>query len=160
MKDSLLIFAHIGDLHITKAREQNYIDFLSIVSQIETECSSLLDFVYLPGDNADNGLPEQYNLVATALKMLSVPTHIISGDHDMEQGSLNNFYENLQSATLPESLVVHGYRCVFLDVCGRGNGGPDFRLKDQLSWLGTELDAAKNQSTTNIDFYAYLSSRY
>ena len=75
-----LVFAHIGDLHITKAKEQNYIDLLSIISQIEVECSKNLDFVVLPGDNADNGLPEQYLLVATALKMLGVPVHIIPGD--------------------------------------------------------------------------------
>jgi Icc protein len=92
MKSSPLIFAHIGDLHITKAKEQNYIDLLSIVAQIETEISDQLDFVVLPGDNADNGLTEQYKLISAALKMLSIPVYILAGDHDMEQGSMENMY--------------------------------------------------------------------
>ena len=51
-----LAFAHIGDLHITNEKERNFLDFLSIVAQIESECASLLDFIVLPGDNADNGI--------------------------------------------------------------------------------------------------------
>jgi Icc protein len=111
-----LVFAHIGDLHITKAKEQNYIDLLSIVSQIEVECSKNLDFVVLPGDNADNGLPDQYRLVAAALKMLSVPVHVIPGDHDMEQGNLQGFYSLPAAEHLPKSLDVNGVHCLFLDV--------------------------------------------
>jgi len=49
MKRKPLVFVHIGDLHITKAKEQNYLDFLSIVAQLEVECGEQLDFVFLPG---------------------------------------------------------------------------------------------------------------
>jgi 3',5'-cyclic-AMP phosphodiesterase len=139
-----MVFAHIGDLHITKAREQNYIDLLSISAQIEVECSKQLDFIVLPGDNADNGLPEQYRLVATALKMLSKPAHVITGDHDMEQGSLNNFYNFLATEQLPKAITVKGIKCLFLDVCGPGKGGPDFRIgASQFSWLEKELQEAQ-----------------
>ncbi|TWR30943.1 metallophosphoesterase [Mucilaginibacter pallidiroseus] len=148
-----LTFAHIGDLHITKAREQNYIDFLSIISQIEIECSKQLDFVFLPGDNADNGLPFQYQLVETALKMLSVPVHIIPGDHDMEQGSLENYYQLSHTRKLPYSFTKNGCRCVLLDVCGRGKGGPDFRLLDeQLIWLENEFNLAHTESNKIVLF--------
>ena len=141
--DGLLLYAHIGDLHVTAAAERNYVDLLSIAAQIETECAPLLDFVYLPGDNADNGRPEQYRLIRTALKMLSVPVHAITGDHDMEQGSLENFYGAFGAETLPKAVTVGAVRCLFLDVCGAGAGGPDFRLEaDQRRWLETELDAA------------------
>ncbi len=138
-----LLYAHIGDLHITNFRAQNYTDLLSILSQIEINGKHLLDFVVLPGDNADNGLPSQYRLVATALKMLSMPVHILSGDHDMEQKSLYNFYHTLSSQKLPFAISVCGYRCLFLDVCGPGKGGPDFRLgTQQLTWLKDTLSAA------------------
>ncbi|MDP9080323.1 MAG: metallophosphoesterase [Bacteroidota bacterium] len=152
-----LVFAHIGDLHITKAKEQNYIDLLSIIAQIEVECSKNIDFVVLPGDNADNGLPEQYRLVATALKMLSIPVHVIPGDHDMEQGSLEGFYSLPVAKTLPKSLDVNGIQCLFLDMSGPGKGGPDFRLgNDQLSWLSNALANAKTENKETVIFvHAY-----
>ena len=53
--DRVLAFAHIGDLHITDAKQRNFADFLAIAAQIEVECGRLIDFVLLPGDNADNG---------------------------------------------------------------------------------------------------------
>ena len=130
----VLAFAHIGDLHLTDARQRNFVDLLAIVAQIETQCAHALDFVVLPGDNADNGLPAQYALAATALKMLSVPVHAIPGDHDMEQGGLEAFYAGLGGHALPISLTVRGSRCLFLDFCGQGGGGPDFLLgTDQMS---------------------------
>ena len=51
------------------------------------EFGAALDFVILPGDNADNGVPSQYRLAATALKMLSIPVHAIAGDHDMDRAA-------------------------------------------------------------------------
>ncbi|MDN3584270.1 metallophosphoesterase family protein [Mucilaginibacter flavus] len=153
MNSSPLIFAHIGDLHITKAKEQNYIDLLSIVAQIETEISDQLDFVVLPGDNADNGLPEQYKLVAAALKMLSVPVYILAGDHDMEQGSLDNMYQIPLTRQLPLSVLHKDNRCLFIDVCGSGDGGPDFRIgHKQFHWLQNELEAASNAGETILLF--------
>lgn len=127
-KQKPLLFAHIGDLHITTAKEQNYKDLLSIVSQLAVYCNDQLDFVVLPGDNADNGLSEQYQLIAPVLRMLTIPVHILAGDHDMEQGSLANFYSKLAIRKLPYKVKVKGINCIFLDVCGPGSGGPDFRL--------------------------------
>lgn len=153
MNSSPLIFAHIGDLHITKAKEQNYTDLLSIVAQIETEISHQLDFVVLPGDNADNGLTEQYELVAAALKMLSAPVYILPGDHDMEQGSLDNMYQMPLAQQLPLSVLHKDNRCLFIDVCGPGSGGPDFRIgHKQFYWLQNELVAASKAGETILLF--------
>jgi len=153
MNSAPLIFAHLGDLHITKAKEQNYHDLLSIIVQIETELKGQLDFVMLPGDNADNGLPEQYLLISTALKMLSVPVYILGGDHDMEQGSLENMYQMPMAQKLPLAVTCKGNRCLFIDVCGFGTGGPDFRLgPDQIDWLQKELVAASDAGETIIVF--------
>jgi Icc protein len=156
-KNRPLVFAHIGDLHITDAKQRNYLDFLAIVAQIETECAAMLDFVVLPGDNADNGAPSQYRLIATALRMLSCPVHILAGDHDMEQGDLEGFYAGLGAERLPKAVTVRGIRCLFVDICGSGGGGPDFRLgDDQRVWLEDALNSASQRGETAAIFmHAY-----
>jgi hypothetical protein len=152
-KAPFLAFAHIGDLHIVDARQQNARDLLSIVAQIELECAHQLDFVVLPGDNADNGLSSQYAIVATTLKMPSLPVHAIPGDHDMETGSLDAFQAHLASEALPKALTIGGVRCLFLDVSGGGRGGPDFRLgQAQTNWLNNELRKAKDCGETAVLF--------
>lgn len=148
-----LLFAHLGDLHITKASSQNYLDFLSILVQLETECCQYTDFLVLPGDNADDGLPEQYALVATALKLVSNPVYIITGDHDMASGSLDAFYSMPVARTLPLSVVVRGVQCLFLDMSGSGAGGPDFRFGEgQFTWLTDQLSQATGQGETVVLF--------
>ncbi len=155
--DRVLAFAHIGDLHLTDAKQRNFLDFLAIVAQIEIECGNTIDFVVLPGDNADNGLPSQYALAATALKMLSVPVHAIPGDHDLEQGGLEAFYEGLGADSLPKALTIRGIRCLFLDISGPGGGGPDFRAGgDQVAWTQQELgDARARGETALIVMHSY-----
>lgn len=147
------LYAHIGDLHLTKTKEQNYKDFLSIIADIETGCASNIDMVFLPGDNADHGEIDTYKILATALKMLSVPAYVIAGDHDMEQGSLENFNTMPAARQMPYSINIKNARCIFADVCGNGKGGPDFRLgKKQLSWLKKEMAEAQSQQQPVIMF--------
>jgi Icc protein len=137
--DDILAFAHIGDLHLTDEGLDNTPDFRAIVGQIAAIDG--LDFVYLPGDNADDGLPAQYALVRGTLDRLKLPVHVITGDHDMEGGSLDAFYEGLGARALPYAITVAGTRCLFVEMCEPGSGGPDFRLGvEQVAWLGRELD--------------------
>ena len=148
-----LLFAHLGDLHITKASSQNYLDFLSILVQLETECRQSTDFLVLPGDNADDGHPEQYALVATALRLVSNPVHIITGDHDMASGSLDAFYSMPVAKPLPLAVTVRGVRCLFLDMSGGGAGGPDFKFgEDQLGWLADQLTQSTGQGEPVVLF--------
>ncbi len=149
--DRLLAFAHIGDPHLTDAKQRNFIDYMAIIAQIEMECAAMIDFVVLPGDIADNGLPAQYALAATALKMMSLPVHVIPGDHDMEQGSLDPFYAGLGTERLPKALTVRSIRCLFLDISGPGTGGSDFRLgSDQVSWVESELRGARERCEASL----------
>jgi 3',5'-cyclic AMP phosphodiesterase CpdA len=153
MSRPALAFAHIGDLHVTDAEQPNFVDFLSILVQLETQARGQLDFVVLPGDCADNGRPRQYALIATALRMLSVPVYVIPGDHDMEQGGLAAFYDGLGGERLPHSLRLKGCRCLLLDICGAGSGGPDFRLsEEQFRWLEAQLHEARDAGETPVVF--------
>ncbi len=141
-RDDILLFAHVGDLHLTEADAANARDYRAILGQIAE--ADGLDFVFLPGDNADNGRPEQYALVRAGLAGLRLPVHVITGDHDMEGGGLAAFYAGLGVPPLPYAVTVSGTRCLFLDICGAGSGGPDFRLgPEQLSWLERELAQAE-----------------
>ena len=83
-----LTWAHLGDLHITRESEPNYRDFQSIVDSISRHLAGQIDFCVLPGDNADDGAAEQYDLIRQVLGRLKIPVHVIPGDHDRKPGHL------------------------------------------------------------------------
>jgi 3',5'-cyclic-AMP phosphodiesterase len=154
-----LIWVHIGDLHITTEEEPNHRDFLSIIETINTQLGGQIDFCVLPGDNADDGTTAQYALVRRGLADLTVPVHVIVGDHDRKPGTLNNFYQGLRTPTLPYSLNIGGYRCIFLDIVSAGTGAANFSLgPEHLNWLESELsDATANEEGMVLFMHAYPS---
>ncbi|RZK31535.1 MAG: metallophosphoesterase, partial [Hymenobacter sp.] len=153
-----LVYAHFGDLHITDAKARNYQDFLAMLVQLEVECGNQFDFLYLPGDIADNGSLVQYRLVAAALRIIRMPAYLITGDHDMEPRSLTNFYTLAQANSLPLAAQVRGVRCLFLDMCGPGQGGPDFRLgATQLTWLREQLSQVPTGTEVAVFMHTYPS---
>jgi Icc protein len=148
-----LTWAHVGDLHITAEHEGNYRDFQSIIDSVNTHLVGSVDFCVLPGDNADDGSVDQYDLIRRALEHLKIPVHVIPGDHDRKPGHLDAFYEGLAAAPLPNATTVAGYRCLFLDVVSQGSGGPDFALgKEQLEWLRSQLQSASSQKLACVLF--------
>jgi Icc protein len=150
---SAVSWVHFGDLHITREYKQNYQDFLELIDQANANLAGRVDFAVLPGDNADDGTPEQFRLVRAALDRLRIPVHILAGDHDFKSGDLHGFHAVLAAARLPKAVTVSGYRCLFLDVVSEGGGGPDFRLGDrQLNWLGHELEQAASRSEHGVAF--------
>jgi len=152
-----LRFVQIGDLHLTGHGLQNHQDFLRIVEEIDRNCAGLIDFVYLPGDNADDGTPDQFALVREGLSGLRLPWHAIPGDHDFKPRSLQNYYRDLSVRTLPYAQEVNGYVCLFLDVVSQGTGGPDFKLGEhQFDWLRSRLDVARREGKSCVVFmHAY-----
>jgi Icc protein len=141
-----LRFLQVGDLHITDAGLQNHDDFRRIVDEVNRNTGDKIDFVYLPGDNADDGTPDQFRIVHDELSRLIAPWHAIPGDHDFKPRSLDNFYRGLKVRNLPYAVEIAGCRCIFLDVVSRGTGGPDFRLGSaRLLWLHGQLDGAQRE---------------
>jgi len=155
--DKPLRFLQIGDLHITDANLQNHVDLRRIVDEVNGNTSGKIDFVYLPGDNAEDGTPDQFRIVHEALSRLITPWHVIPGDHDFKPRSLDNFYRGLHVRNLPYVVEISGCRCIFLDVVSRGTGGPDFRLgAARLLWLRGQLDDARRDGRTAAVFmHAY-----
>jgi 3',5'-cyclic-AMP phosphodiesterase len=152
-----LRFLQIGDLHITESGLQNHADLRRIVEEVNENTAGKIEFVYLPGDNADDGTPEQFGIVHDELSRVIPSWHAIPGDHDFKPRSLDNFYAGLHVRKLPYAVEISGCRCVFLDVVSRGNGGPDFRLGAAgLVWLRGQLEAAQRDGKTAAVFmHAY-----
>ncbi|MBV9458152.1 MAG: metallophosphoesterase [Bradyrhizobium sp.] len=157
MTEPPLRFVQIGDLHLTGNGLQNHRDFICIVHELNRHVGGNIDFVYLPGDNADDGTSSQFDLVRAGLNELRLPWHAIPGDHDFKPRSLENFYRGLSARKLPYSEEVRDHVCLFLDVVSEGTGGPDFRLGSaQFSWLKDHLGAAQRDDKTCIVFmHAY-----
>ena len=143
-ENAVLSWLHVGDLHIARAGEQNHQDLRRIVGLAKMLPPGSLDFAVLPGDNADDGTPEQFGLVRDAVASLGLPLHILAGDHDFKQGNLDAFHNVLGADRLPKAVSVRGHRCLFLDVVSAGTGGPDFRVAEaQLAWAEREIDEAE-----------------
>lgn len=138
-----LVWLHVGDLHVTEPELDNHRALQRIVADIDDRLADQVDFVFLPGDNADQGTPAQYRLVREAIDRLRVPVRIIPGDHDFEPGALDAYHAVLGAEPLPAAHVVAGTLCLFLDIVSAGGGGPDFRVGDtQFAWLERQLRAA------------------
>ncbi len=139
----MLCWLHFGDLHITTADQQNLIDLRAIAAQTAAHFTAGIDFVLLPGDNANEGRPDQYRLIREALEPLRLPLRILPGDHDFEPRNLVAMRVGLGAPALPQAATIAGYRCLFLDIVSAGSGGPDFRLgTEQLAWLEREFAEA------------------
>jgi len=137
----VLSWVHFGDLHLTRADEQNDLDFRALVQHANANLKGQTDFAVLPGDNAEDGTAEQFSLVARTIDRLEIPLEIIPGDHDAKSGSLD-LYRQWLEPELWRARSVGGYRCIFLN--SRDNGKPKgFGFgSDQLDWLSAELATA------------------
>jgi 3',5'-cyclic-AMP phosphodiesterase len=147
--NAIMTWLHIGDLHTVSAEEENYTNLCRIVQLIKDLSERSIDFIFLPGDNADDGTAEQFALVHEAVSSLTQPIHILPGDHDFHSGSLQAFHAVLHARTLPYGATIQGRRCLFLDVVSAGTGGTDFRLNDNhLDWVEREVKAAAADNQT------------
>ncbi|MDR5836552.1 metallophosphoesterase [Caballeronia sp. LZ034LL] len=124
----MLSWVHFGDLHASNDDRYKSLDHLkAMIQQVNRHLADRVDFAFLPGDNANNGTPEQFHRIVAEVSKLKPPLHAIPGDHDYESGNLDAF-NAFANAPLPVSRLVNGHRCIFLDVISAGRGGPDFRL--------------------------------
>lgn len=153
-----ICWAHVGDLHLDEADDWQSLDRLtSIVRQLNGHATGGVDFVFLPGDNANHGTPDQYRRMIEALAPLELPWRIIPGDHDFEPGDLDAYDAAVPEANRPELELIAGHRCLFLDIVSAGAGGPDFRLTmHDRNRIGEELGRAEAAADVPLVFmHAY-----
>jgi hypothetical protein len=140
-QSGIVSWVHFGDLHMTAPYEQNYRDFMSMVEEVNRVMSDSLNFAYLPGDNADHGKIEEYELVREGLDQLKLPWFAIVGDHDVHPKTHGNFLRFM----MPRSF----YRlevgcCYFLALDAFAFDDPTlFDISyEQIDWLQQELEYA------------------
>lgn len=149
---------HIGDPHITRAGEQNEIDLGRIVDEInEVYAQGGVDFVFVPGDIADDGSVAAYEVFRSHLDRLKLPWCAIVGDHDVHERSFDNFRSYI-CHDLYGSFSVGNY--CFLRLNAFSEPRPDsFSVdQEQLAWLEAELQScAANRLKAVVLLHCYPS---
>ena len=130
---------HIGDLHMTRPGEQNEIDLGRIVDEINAVyAKGGVDFVYIPGDIADDGSAVAYEAVRLHLDRLEIPWCGIVGDHDVHEKRFDNFRRYI-SDTLYSRFTIGPYRFFQLNAFSIPRPDSFTPGEEQLQWLEREL---------------------
>jgi len=134
LNPGVVSWVHFGDLHITTADQQNYLDFQTIIANTNQYLLNGVNFAVLPGDNANDGTESEYQLIKAATDQLKAPLYAVPGDHDHKTG-LAFYHQYLESIDY-QSFSAGGYHFVFLDVMAGISA-------DEQAWATCELDGAK-----------------
>lgn len=131
---------------------QNFADLQAIVQELDRDAGPSLSFVYLPGDNADDGSVASYGTVRKALDRLSVPWIAIVGDHDVHERSFDNF-RTFMNRELHGAFSVGDVRFVAMNAFDEPR--PDsFAVSDaQGEWLEDELRRADGVKVVLLHCY-------
>ena len=143
---------HIGDTHLTRSGEQNEIDLGRIVDEINAVyAKGGIDFVFVPGDIAEDGSVGAYGEFRKHLDQLKLPWCAIVGDHDVHEKSFSNFQEHV-ATDLYGAFTIGPYR--FLRLNAFSEPRPDSFIVDQrqLDWLEGELAQCERSNLKAVVF--------
>ena len=142
-------WVHFGDLHMTKAGEQNHLDLAEIVNEVNQAFAYSVSFVFLPGDVADDGSRSAYAVVRGELNRLNVPWCAIIGDHDVHEKSFANFKEAMSEQT-HYAFTVGDTRFLAVNAFDVPEP-PSFTVsKEQLKWTEDELELATKKGQAKV----------
>ena len=150
-------WVHFGDLHMTRAGEQNHHDLAEIVNEVNRAFAHAASFVFLPGDVADDGSRSAYAVARQELDRLNLPWCAIIGDHDVHEKSFANFREAMSEQT-HYSFTVGNTRFLAMNAFDVPEPPSFTVLPEQLRWAEEELQlATKNGQTKVILLHCYPS---
>lgn len=142
-------WVHFGDLHMTKAGQQNHLDLAKIVNEVNQAFAHTVSFVFLPGDVADDGSHSAYAVVRGELDRLTVPWCAIIGDHDVHEKSFANFLDAMAEET-HYAFTVGSVRFLAMNAFDVPEP-PSFTVAaEQLRWAEEELQQAKKNGQTKV----------
>ena len=142
-------WVHLGDLHMTKAGEQNHLDLTEIVAELNKAFAGSVSFVFLPGDVADDGSRAAYAVVRGELDRLKAPWCAIVGDHDVHEKSFANFLEAMADHT-HYAFTVGAVRFVAMNAFDVADPGSFVVSEKQLAWVRHELQAATDAGQSKV----------
>lgn len=145
----VISWVHFGDLHITKAGEQNHLDLAEIVDEVNQTFAGSVSFVFLPGDVADDGSCASYAVVRGELDRLSVPWYAIIGDHDVHEKSFTNFLEAMAERT-HYAFTVGAVRFIAINAFDVPYPASFTISADQLDWMKRELQTATDAGQSKV----------
>ncbi len=143
LNPGVVSWVHFGDLLITTADQQNYIDFKIMINNLNRYVKNGVNFALLPGDNANDHTASQYQLIKQATDELQVPLYAIPGERDHKGGTA--LYNQYLEPVNYQSFTADMYHFVFLDVMSGISG-------DQSTWLTNDLDAASKAGLKSVIF--------
>ncbi len=102
------------------------------------------DFCVVSGDLTDSGSPEAYALLKSVLGELTMPVHLIPGNHDRREALLEAFPETPRD---PDGFVQYALetpagRFLFLDTVVPGEHAGRY-CERRCAWLAGQLDTAQ-----------------
>jgi len=145
----VISWVHLGDLHMTKASEQNHLDLTAIVNEVNRAFAGSVSFVFLPGDVADDGSRAAYAVVRGELDCLNVPWCAIIGDHDVHEKSFANFLDAMSYRT-HYSFTVGSVRFVAMNAFDVAHPASFSVSAEQLSWVRQQLQAAADTGQDSV----------
>jgi Icc protein len=150
-QSAIVSWVHFGDLHMTTRQEQNYRDFVSLIEEVNRVMADSLNFAYLPGDNADHGAIDEYELVRQGLDQLNLPWFAIVGDHDVHSKSHDNF-KRFMMAEAFYRFALGSYSFLALDAFASDDPRVFDISEKQLEWLEQELELITADQKRSIMF--------
>jgi Icc protein len=145
----IISWVHFGDLHMTKAGEQNHLDLAEVVDEVNQAFANSVSFVFLPGDVADDGSRSAYAVVRGELDRLKVPWCAIIGDHDVHEESFANFLEAMAEQT-HYSFTVGSVHFVAMNAFDVPHPASFMVSSEQLAWVKQQLQAATNANQSIV----------
>jgi predicted phosphodiesterase len=145
----VISWVHLGDLHMTRAGEENQLDLAKIVNEVNQACARSVSFVFLPGDVADDGSRAAYKVVRRELDRLNVPWCAIVGDHDVHEKSFENFLEAMSDRT-HYAFTVGSVRFVAMNAFDVPHPASFTVSADQLDWVKHELATATDSGQGKV----------
>lgn len=150
-----MIIAQITDPHVKAKREIAYglVDTSAMLEAVVTHVNSMspiVDTVIVTGDLTDRGKPEEYVTLRSILNNLSMPWHVVPGNHDYRDNFLQAFSDHDYLAESDDfvhyAIENQPLRLIGLDttVDGKPHG---FLTPERLKWLDSCLRTVPDKPT-------------
>jgi Icc protein len=141
-----LVFVVPGDLHLTEAARENHRAALWMVGEVSDYIRP--DFVQFIGDNVQNALEEEFALFNDLARRLTVPYHVLVGDHDVQGDAQAQGFRRFIGETYGAS-TMKGHRLVRLNTMEYQPLGMSL---DQTRWFRGEVEAAAGRGEKVVLF--------